>query len=76
MPWYRQFWPWFLIVPPAVAVLAGIATLVIALKNPHHLVVEDYYRQGLLYNHKLAADENTPSAAAPVEAKVGEHEQQ
>ena len=28
-PWYRQGWPWFLIAFPAIAVVAGIATLVI-----------------------------------------------
>ena len=29
-PWYRQFWPWFLIVLMAVSVAASVATVVIA----------------------------------------------
>ena len=29
-PWYRQFWPWFLIVLMAVSVAASITTVVIA----------------------------------------------
>jgi len=29
-PWYRQFWPWFLIVLMAASVAASVATVVIA----------------------------------------------
>jgi len=39
-PWYKQFWPWFLISIPLLTVIAGIITLIIALKNPDYLVVE------------------------------------
>ena len=58
MPWYRQFWPWFLIVPPATAVVAGIATVIIAAHDPDSLVVDDYYRQGLAINRDLARIRN------------------
>jgi hypothetical protein len=50
MPWYKQFWPWFLIAFPAIAVVAGIATMLIALDDPDGLVVSDYYRAGLAIN--------------------------
>ncbi|HKK14476.1 MAG TPA: FixH family protein [Gammaproteobacteria bacterium] len=56
-PWYRQFWPWFLIALPASAVAAGIATLVIAIEHPDGLVVDDYYKQGLAINRVLARDQ-------------------
>ena len=29
LPWYRQFWPWFLIALPGTVVVAAIGTLVI-----------------------------------------------
>lgn len=45
-PWYRQGWPWFLIALPAVAVIAGIITLVIAVQTFDGLVVDDYYKEG------------------------------
>lgn len=45
-PWYRQGWPWFLIAFPAIAVVAGIATLVIAVKSFDGMVVDDYYKEG------------------------------
>lgn len=45
-PWYRQGWPWFLIALPATAVIAGVITLVIAVKTFDGLVVDDYYKEG------------------------------
>ena len=30
-PWYRQFWPWFIIALPCAAVVGSIATAIIAL---------------------------------------------
>lgn len=55
-PWYRQFWPWFLIALPATAVAAGIATLIIAAADPDGLVVDDYYKEGLAINQTLERD--------------------
>jgi hypothetical protein len=40
-PWYRQFWPWFIIALPATVVVASFFTLWIAISNPDHLVVSD-----------------------------------
>jgi len=45
-PWYRQFWPWFIIALPASAVIASFITLWLAVSNPVTLVVNDEeYRQ-------------------------------
>ena len=54
MRWYQQFWPWFIITFPAIAVVAGIATIIIATLDPDGLVVADYYRQGLAINRNIA----------------------
>lgn len=40
-PWYRQFWPWFIIALPASAVIASFFTLWLAVSNPDQLVVSD-----------------------------------
>lgn len=40
-PWYRQFWPWFIIALPAASIIAGIITVYLALSRPFHLVVGD-----------------------------------
>ncbi|WP_114764446.1 FixH family protein [Vibrio rhodolitus] len=45
-PWYKQFWPWFLIALPATVVVAAFITLSISIKNSPSLVTEDYYKKG------------------------------
>jgi hypothetical protein len=39
-PWYRQFWPWFIIALPATAVVAGLYTLWLAMQTSDSLVVQ------------------------------------
>lgn len=56
-PWYKQFWPWFLMALPASVVVAGIGTLILAIRTPLSLVEEDYYKQGLGINEDIAARE-------------------
>lgn len=57
MPWYKQFWPWFLILLPGSAVAGGIVTLFIAFDKQDSLVVDDYYKEGLAINRVLAEDD-------------------
>jgi uncharacterized protein len=40
IPWYRQFWPWFLIALPALALLAGAVTWSIAVRHADPIVPE------------------------------------
>lgn len=52
-PWYRQFWPWFIIFFPVLAIVAGIITLMIAIESPNPVVEDDYYKEGLAINRSL-----------------------
>ncbi len=46
LPWYKQFWPWFIIALPASVVIASFVTLWLAISNPDYLVVdEEEYQQ-------------------------------
>ena len=38
-PWYRQFWPWFIMALPAASVVAGLTTLWISMQTTDSLVV-------------------------------------
>lgn len=51
--WFKQFWPWFLIILPLSAVIAGISTVIIAVNHKPDMVVDDYYKKGKAINHDL-----------------------
>lgn len=53
VPWYREPWPWLVMAGPAIVVVAGIATAVIAWRTSDGLVADDYYKQGLAINRVL-----------------------
>lgn len=69
-PWYKQFWPWFIILLPSSVVVAGIVTVFIAVKNADSLVHDDYYQQGMGINRQLALDENANVLAAYIVATL------
>lgn len=52
--WFKQFWPWFLVLLPLTAVVAGISTLFIATDNQPEMVVDDYYKTGKAINADLS----------------------
>ena len=73
-PWWKFGYVWLVIAGPAAVVLAGIATVWIALASPEILVAEDYYRRGVEINKTLADKKLMPAlagrnhAATPAEA--------
>ncbi|MDJ0738464.1 MAG: FixH family protein [Gammaproteobacteria bacterium] len=46
-PWYKQFWPWFLISLPLSVVIASMYTINLAIQTNDGLVSDDYYKEGL-----------------------------
>jgi hypothetical protein len=71
-PWYREPWPWILIAPPAAAVIAGAATVWIAVASADGLVADDYYKRGLAINQVLALEENARRLGVRARAEVRE----
>ena len=55
--WYRQRWPWLLMIAPACALVGGVVTLWLAMSTNNSLVVDDYYREGRAINQQLARDD-------------------
>ena len=55
-PWYRQLWPWLLMLMPATALVGGVITFWLAATTNNSMVVDDYYREGRAINLQLARD--------------------
>ncbi|WP_367986425.1 FixH family protein [Vibrio sp. NTOU-M3] len=53
-PWYKQFWPWFLIILPLTVVVWTIITVIVFSQNSVSLVTEDYYKKGKGINIDLS----------------------
>jgi len=67
-PWYRQFWPWFLIALPLLSVVAGLILLGFALDSRDSLVRDDYYKEGMMINQSIRRDQ--AAAAARLSASI------
>ncbi|EPE37591.1 hypothetical protein CF66_2401 [Candidatus Photodesmus katoptron] len=52
-PWYKQFWPCFLIALPLLVIIASIITILIFSKNSINLISKDYYIKGKSTNINL-----------------------
>ena len=40
-PWYKQLWPWLIMLPPLAAVIGGVVTLILA-GGPPDRVDDDF----------------------------------
>jgi hypothetical protein len=63
-PWWQYGQVWLIISGPAVVIVAGFVTLVIAIRVPDPVLAEDYYRRGLDINKTLAAEKAMQLAPA------------
>lgn len=55
-PWYRQPWFWLVATPPLAAVIGGLLTVWIAVRNADSLVVDDYARIGRAFEMDQSRD--------------------
>jgi len=55
-PWYKEPYVWLIIFLPALAVFAGVITIILAVQTDDGLVVDDYYKKGLEINRTLERD--------------------
>jgi hypothetical protein len=69
-PWYRQPYVWLLIAFPALSIAGGLATLWLAASTNDGLVVDDYYRQGLLINETKQRDRVAATYALDAELET------
>ncbi|MAD04079.1 FixH family protein [Pseudoalteromonas shioyasakiensis] len=53
-PWYKNFWPWFLISFPLAAIIGCAGLIYMAIGNGPDMVVDDYYKKGKAINLELS----------------------
>lgn len=73
--WYKQGWPWFIISFPIAAVVAGIITYQIAANKPHSMVKDDYFKEGLAINQRLALLDKAESMGLHLDISVDQSSQ-
>ena len=56
-PWYRQFWPWFIIALPASAVVAGLTTVWISMQTTDSLVVASSDGMQIVAERRINAEQ-------------------
>jgi len=71
LPWYKQFWPWFIIAPPTAAVIGSFISLWLAGSHPDYLVVSDDEYQQIKDDLKAlpAEQEKQGTQADPTDSK-------
>lgn len=57
-PWYRQFWPWFLIGLLLSSITFSLIYLALSIRYYDGSVGGDYYKRGLAINEQLAKQEH------------------
>ncbi|MDO8860732.1 FixH family protein [Haliea sp. E1-2-M8] len=73
-PWYRQFWPWFLIALPGTVVVVSFHLMYTAYKHSDDLVVDEYYKVGLAINRQLERKERAGELALAAQFTITEHQ--
>ena len=68
--WYRHPWPWLIMAGPAAVLVAGALTTWIAFASADGLVAEDYYKQGLGINRRLAREEEARRLGLTAEIRL------
>lgn len=68
-PWYRHRWPWFIMLGPVAVMLATAVTVMLALRTPDAVVVDDYYKQGKAINQDLRRDRVASSLKLVLDAR-------
>ena len=71
-PWHREPWPWILMSGPFIVVVAGIATMFLAVATSDGLVADDYYKQGLGINRDIERDERARALGVSATLQLSE----
>ena len=69
LPWYRQFWFWFVFGPLIFIIAMCVVTVSIAFNNSDDVVTDNYYKVGRMINQTLAQDEKAAALGLVAQVK-------
>lgn len=70
-PWYKQFWPWFLLALLSSSIVVSTTFAVLSVKTADGMVVqEDYYEHGKAINMILAKQERANELGLSAELRI------
>ena len=70
-PWYREPWPWLIMLGPALVIVAGFVTAYLAVVSNDGLVEDDYYKQGLAINQRTERGQRAAELGVEAELVLG-----
>lgn len=73
LPWYKQFWPWFLITVPIITLIVCALLITAAVSTQDSLVVDDYYKAGKTINQQFEKVERARFLAIQTNLQIDDH---
>lgn len=70
LPWYRQFWFWFVFGPLLFIIFLCGVFVFVAFKNSDDVVVDNYYKVGRMINQTMAQDEKAAELGLVAKLKI------
>lgn len=72
-PWYRQFWPWFIVSIPLITIVWCIFMITMAIQSENAMVNDDYYEKGLAINQELSRDRKAAELGLTASVRVDDN---
>lgn len=69
-PWYKQFWPWFMIGLLFSAIAVSTSFAVLSVRSFDGLVQEDYYEHGRAINMELAKQQRAHELGLAADLRI------
>lgn len=69
-PWYKEFWFWFVMSIPLLAIVSGIAMITVSINGADTLVRDNYYKDGFAIRNDLSRDYKAKDLGLAANIKV------